>query len=484
MWPSRTHFTMLLAAALPLFVAAPGRARAAADGPSEAPTARTSDATEAWPPSGLHSDAGMSPGTLFEAPPVRRGPIAPGGLALPVVETLGTELVVLSVNRWVRDEPWARVSSNSIGENMRRSWNYDGDGYWVNQLGHPYQGTWSFTAARSSGLGFWASAPLTFGASALWELAGETENPSFNDQVTTTFGGIVLGEILHRFANALRMEGGAWSLAAAVLEPVGVVNARLVGPVDRMHLPASRWQLALGASDGSASAGTGSYRSPFGRFSFTYGLAGDEALQIDRPFDHFVLDVGWAASPDPAADIRARGLLAGGTFQTSSGGGLYGAYLSYDLTSPPGARVSTVALGGGGSVRTELTDDLAVEGDAVVSAVLLGAGGTVTRVEYQAAERDYRFGPGQQALLEARVLAWNRARLGLSVRQYLLFGSDEHPGTELIVHGTASLSIRITRHQGLGLEVSRQVRRAEAGGQLQRSGGSAVCVYWALMGGG
>jgi hypothetical protein len=404
-------------------------------------------------------------------------------VALPIAETLALQLIMIQWQQHVGQAHWADVSAHSLEQNLGSPWVLDGDDFWVNQFGHPYQGTWPYTAARTSGLGFWASVPVLFGASVLWEVGGETEKPAVNDQVTTTVGGVVLGEIVHRFAGSLRREGGAWRhLLAGVLEPMGAVNRGLVGPIETFPERSSRWALGLGTSFTGAGSGRREALG-YGRFSFTSGLAGTPGLALERPFDHFVLEVDWTARPDPDAAVRARGLLAGATFEAGPASGLYGAFLSYDLVTPPGSRVSTCGLGFGGSARAELGGDMALEGDAVASAILMGAAGRVERV-WEGAERDYRFGPGAQGLLQVRLLAGTRAHAAISVRPYLLSSLDAERGTELLVHGRASAEVRMLGPHGLGVEVGRNLRRAEVGDATIRQASSAVRVYYVLLGGG
>lgn len=453
--------------------------RAGAPAPVVAPTAH-----EASDPSAAAAlaagSASASSGSLdLRSRPARSGVAR---LTVPIAETMATTLVILEWNRWVGQAPWADVTPGSVRRNLDSRWVLDHDDFWVNQVGHPYQGTWSFTAARSSGLGFWASAPFAFGASALWELAGETEPPSINDQVTTTVAGIVLGEVLHRFAGALRAEGGAWrEVAAGVLEPMGALNGRLVGPADAQRAPPSRWRLGLGAA--LPADGAPGQRRPMAdtSLSITWGVAGSEGLAIRRPFDHFVLDFDWTAASDPVATVRVRGLVAGTTFEAGPARGLFGAFLSFDFATPPGERISTSALGFGGSAATDLGGGLALEGDAIASVILLGAGGSVPSAD--GLDRNYRFGPGQQGLLGLRLVYGTRARAEVAVRQYLLLSAESPGGDELIVHGTASAVLRIAGPHGLGIETTRLLRRADVAGDAVRNADSILRVYYTLLGG-
>jgi hypothetical protein len=102
---------------------------------------------------------------------------------------LAANALVWGVNRYVKDEPWARVGTRSWGKNLAAGFTWDADDFLNNQLGHPYHGGLYFTAARENGYGFWASVPFTAVGSLLWEILGETTAPSLNDLVTTRWEG-------------------------------------------------------------------------------------------------------------------------------------------------------------------------------------------------------------------------------------------------------------------------------------------------------
>jgi len=85
------------------------------------------------------------------------------------------------------DSDWS-----SIKHNLESSWTTDNDPFAVNQLFHPYTGAIYHGFARSAGLDYWESLGYTFAGSWLWEIAGETTEPSLNDQITTGIGGSFL----------------------------------------------------------------------------------------------------------------------------------------------------------------------------------------------------------------------------------------------------------------------------------------------------
>jgi Domain of unknown function (DUF3943) len=87
---------------------------------------------------------------------------------------------------------------------MTRGWEWDLDGFVVNQIGHPYHGNNYFNAGRANGLSFWESAAVTAFGSGTWEYFDETNQASLNDFINTTLGGIALGEMFHRTAWLVR----------------------------------------------------------------------------------------------------------------------------------------------------------------------------------------------------------------------------------------------------------------------------------------
>ena len=95
----------------------------------------------------------------------------------------------------------SEVTMHSLRRNFRSGFEWDNDRYFMNQLGHPYQGGLSFNAARNNGFTFLQSAAFTVAGSFLWEYCGEKEPPSINDMITTSVAGTLFGECSHRLAN-------------------------------------------------------------------------------------------------------------------------------------------------------------------------------------------------------------------------------------------------------------------------------------------
>ncbi|WP_191014519.1 DUF3943 domain-containing protein [Treponema zioleckii] len=95
-------------------------------------------------------------------------------------------------------EDYSQIDIDTMKTNLHRNWCWDKDGFFMNQFGHPYQGSLYFNAARSNGLNFWQSFLVTAGGSLMWEEFGETTTPAVNDFITTPLCGSLVGETLHR----------------------------------------------------------------------------------------------------------------------------------------------------------------------------------------------------------------------------------------------------------------------------------------------
>jgi hypothetical protein len=135
---------------------------------------------------------------------------------------------------WGPDSEAAYFTADSIRANLNpRVWGFEvgqgGDAFITNQFIHPYAGAVYFASARSNNFNFyWSILSSTFG-SISWEALGETDSPAASDVINTAFGGIVLGEILHRFYMELDKGGIAGKIGATILSPTDRITAAIRG---------------------------------------------------------------------------------------------------------------------------------------------------------------------------------------------------------------------------------------------------------------
>src|SRR5919106_190872 len=361
---------------------------------------------------------------------------------------------------------------HTFGRNLRTEPVYDQDPFSVNQIGHPYQGSIYYGAARSAGLSYWESLLYTIGGSFLWETYGETTPPSINDHIATGIGGTFVGEALFRMASLL-LEGGGqtpgfWrEVGAAVLSPPTGVNRLAFGdrfkPVFPSRDPEVFVRLRIGATLTSSVENEGlpqdvKRQEGSADFAITYGLPGKPGYRYTRPFDHFHFE--FTAVPNASSvgnaieNVSIRGLLLGTGYAWGDDyRGLWGLFGGYDYLSPQIFRVATTNVLLGSVGQWWLSPSVALQGTAL-GGIGFGAAGTVA----DRAERDYHFGLIPHTLLGLRVIFGERAMLEANGRHYFVAGTGSGPGAstsdfgaETIARGTVGLTVRLYGPHAIGL---------------------------------
>src|SRR5258705_1560047 len=147
---------------------------------------------------------------------------------------------LVGVGNLARGEVTAHITPKTWWANMQQGMVWDLNDFAVNQIGHPYQGSNYFDAARANGLNFYESSALAAFGSATWEFFGETNYASLNDFINTTLGGISLGEMLHRSGWLIRNPRATgkrrlWSeIGAAAVDPMTGLNRFASGDASRV----------------------------------------------------------------------------------------------------------------------------------------------------------------------------------------------------------------------------------------------------------
>lgn len=352
-------------------------------------------------------------------------------------------------------------------------WGIDRDAFSMNQFNHPYQGSMYQGFARSAGLNYWEALVYTNMGSFLWETAGETTNPSINDQIASGIGGSFFGEALFRMA-ALVLEGDGGKpgflreLGATVISPPTGINRLAFGDrfkaVYPSHDPATFWRVRLGASltstlnDRGASS-TINRTEVTGDFLMAYGLPGKPGYTYKRPFDYFHFELTSLGTVDNAFEnVMIRGLLLGADYKAgNSYRGIWGLYGGYDYISPHIFRVSSTSLSFGTTFQWWPAQTVALQG-SVLGGAGYAAGGNVTQVGL----RDYHYGIAPQGLVALRLIMGDRAMLDLTGRAYYLsgVGGDDPGGQEIIDRLNMGLTVRVYGKHALGLQYVASLRDA------------------------
>lgn len=111
--------------------------------------------------------------------------------------------IIHGLGRYVMKEEFSKSTIKSIRHNLKSGLAWDDDNFYVNYVGHSYQGSLYFNSARSNGHSFWQSVPYTIIGGLAWEFVCENEQPSINDMITTPISGTLWGEIIHRMSDKL-----------------------------------------------------------------------------------------------------------------------------------------------------------------------------------------------------------------------------------------------------------------------------------------
>lgn len=159
-----------------------------------------------------------------------------------VAETAASNLAILAVDRYVLNKDFAKVTWHTIGRNFSLSkWYWDSDVFRTNLMLHPYHGSLYYNAARSNGMSYLEAIPFVVGGSLMWELAGEMEQPSINDFLTTSAGGLAIGEVTNRLSEmvydekARGLERVVREITGALVNPSGAITRLMDGKTFRVR---------------------------------------------------------------------------------------------------------------------------------------------------------------------------------------------------------------------------------------------------------
>ncbi len=104
----------------------------------------------------------------------------------------------------------------------------DKDKWYINYIGHPYQGAIYYNSLRSQGAKIWQSGLFSLGNTLIWEyiIEGGFEQPSIQDLVVTPCVGSLLGELFHFSTIKMSRNGFKWyeKIAVCILNPTFALN--------------------------------------------------------------------------------------------------------------------------------------------------------------------------------------------------------------------------------------------------------------------
>jgi len=367
-------------------------------------------------------------------------------------EIISLNVLFAGFNRYSMQKGYALVSTRSIYTNLSNPWVWDDDGFGVNMIGHPYQGSLYYTAARSNNIGFVGSSLYTMAGSVMWEYFCETERPSINDLVNTTMGGIVFGEILGRLSDSIWHGIGGSSTfdkaASVAVSPVSGINRGLfnekkpVQPLGRI-----RGDLLLGGGmstivlklDGEevpdhvydTIVGDKSNRSFIFAFDVEYGRP--YTYRYSAPFDYFEFNLSLGSINNSMfVSLFTKGILWGTRLaSTKRNSGLFGIFINYDFIANGLINFSSNSLGAGYQNRLKFTNKTFFITSLQLNFILMGSSDYIYHkyaniIEPGLGGRDYDFSIGENVLVNVGI---ENREFGKITVNYRYYGLHTFPGS-------------------------------------------------------
>ena len=378
--------------------------------------------------------------------------------AKPLVEGLLINSTIASYNIWVTQSHFAQISFNSVDKNMTESFVWDTDKFETNQIEHPYQGSLYYSAARFYGLNYYQSLGYTALGSLEWEYAGEILPPSFNDLITTTLGGAILGEISFRLAESVLDENTGGServfreVFAGVLDPVMGVNRLINGntfkrpalsPDSKTH---RENKMMLRVSMGATLTGVTPLRHQVPKAENEFLLRYGDAFNAEKPFDYFIFTAGANFARSPIAVISARGQLwKHDMAESQHGRWIFTVGQNFDFINGGVYKIGSSGFGTGFSNRYTWDNEWYFLSAFQIGGIALGGSSTEYFPDH---ERDYNLGPGFFETIRVAAGHTKYINAAFVADRYWLHTVSGARGNELIGLGSLELSRSIYRSLG------------------------------------
>jgi hypothetical protein len=357
-------------------------------------------------------------------------------------EVISLNLLVGGYNTYVANETWAKISFRSIGENFSRTPVWDKDKFIINQFAHPFHGSQYFNIARSNGYSFWESVPFAFAGSAMWEWFMENDPPAYNDLISTTLGGIMLGEMSNKMSSALIDRKGRINLPT-IFDMVGsFINIPRLINVSLFNAPPNylkyykqsdydtvqSTRVLIGFSlgyQGKLLQPINNINQFFFNLYYTYNKG-----ELKKPYDFFRFRGGFSYSygqKELNSYLYAYGILK--EFRLKIG--YWGIFQDYDfIFNRQSYKIGAQSIGVGLLYKQRISKEINLNYSALrVNLIPLAA---VNSPERQGPYRDYTFTCGVKGNLDLYIEFWNRLSTYLDLRLFYLKTINGIDGTHVI----------------------------------------------------
>ena len=318
-------------------------------------------------------------------------------------QTLGSNVFVWGAD-FLALQPYAQISLESWERNLQGNWQWDDSLFFTNQILHPYQGSSYFNAARINGLSFWQSVPFVAAGSLTWEVFFENGLPSMNDFITTTLGGVAVGETAYRLSAALLVRkpegyrGVLREVAAGIINPMQAANRLAFGRTFPEGSPGRPSFYSLDLVSGLAGSGEDA-RSVAGEVHALLGARfqyGDPYYGQDRygPYEYFDFDFDVAVNVDnPTWLVLGKAVVYGRELYLGrESRAVVGVFQHFDYLENFVYKFAANGVGGGIQFSIPLGPRFSVEFGTHLSGIALG--GVDSAYSQDLEGRAYSLGPG------------------------------------------------------------------------------------------
>ena len=401
--------------------------------------------------------------------------------------------VVYLFDRFILNAPYAQVSFNDISNNFKQGFVWDNDIFSTNAFFHPYHGGLYFNSARANGLSFWQSVPYTFAGSLTWEFLCENNYPSINDFISTSIGGIAIGEITHRLSYLVLddskrgLERAGREILAGLISPMDLFNRILTGEAWRYSLDEEeqrdylkeKFHINLSVFNRFIADMDKNYDTSNVAFGAT-ALYGDLFADKERlPYDFFMADINFniIGNQPLIANANVIGLLWGKQWEKEPRtffAGIFQHFEYYHSHSLTGDGkdlyefAETASFGGGFYMKKQKNENQqpVFYGSFHTNFILLGASESDY---YSVFQRNYNFGSGYSVKLSALMNFSKYFSVFFNIKTYQIFtlndeGDEEYnsvydeysvpgnSGNTLFGISVAGLGYRFTDDLSISLE--------------------------------
>ncbi|GAA4295351.1 DUF3943 domain-containing protein [Nibribacter koreensis] len=387
----------------------------------------------------------------------------------PAAQVIGVNLAFMGFNRYVAKADYAYVSPATWKHNLRSEPEWDTDEFGINFIGHPYQGTLYFNAARSQGYNYWQSLPFAVGGSATWEYFGENTLPSYNDLIYTPINGAALGEILYRLSSNILddrttgRERVIREVAAGVINPIRGLNRLLQGKTSQVTnkevYEKEPINITLFAGVHRINTkqddvfGSGGNKAMF-NVQLDYGNPFED--QKRKPFDLFRLRAEFSHGGGDTIsgiinNITGYGILFGRNSTVGKVDVLTGLFQYYDYWNTRNFDLGALGFGPGLFTRLPLSKQVNLYTNAHVGVIPL-AGNSTRFAPDENGLRDYVYTTGLHGKIESTLSLGRHASASFVYYHYLLKTIEGLEGTNSIGIVRPRVTVQLFKNVSLGYE--------------------------------